>query len=334
MKHRMDEKHAVPYYMQLKNILKASIQSGEIKSKKLPSVRQVAKEYGVSVNTVLRAYNELGNEGIVTGTVGKGTFVNITPQQLSSYNRRILLKKIIEHALEEALSGEYTIEEFEKAVFEYVSEKREMMQKVGISFVECNIEQLTYFTDHLELDPHIHRIPVLLDDLRRHTNDAFLRIQSSDIIVTSFYHLSEVQTFFNGDEKPIIGINIEPEVSTLITIAKIPITSTVGIVTSSSQFLSEIKEVLERLELRFDRLLETHTDNEGKLAEVVGRCDAVLVSPKQKRAVQKLAGGNTKVIEFVFIPDRTSINNLKLAIIELKKSLIGRPDTEEGAAHL
>ncbi|MBN2322320.1 MAG: GntR family transcriptional regulator [Spirochaetes bacterium] len=330
----MNEKNAVPYYLQLKNILKARIQAGEIKTKKLPSVRQVAKEYGVSVNTVLRAYNELGNEGIVTGSVGKGTFVNITPQQLSSYNRRVLLKKIVEHALEEALSGEYTIEEFEKAVFEYVSEKREMMQKVGISFVECNIEQLTYFTDHLDLDPHIRRIPVLLDDLRRHTHDAFTRIQSSDIVVTSFYHLAEVQSFFDGDEKPIIGINIEPEVSTLITIAKIPITSTVGIVTSSAQFLIEIKEVLDRLKLRFEKLLETHTSNERELAGIIDRCDAVLVSPKQKRIVEELAGENTKVIEFVFIPDRTSINNLKLAIIELKKSLIGTPDAGEGAAHI
>lgn len=328
MKHRMDEKHTIPYYMQLKNILKARIQSGEIKSKKLPSVRQVAKEYGVSVNTVLRAYNELGNEGIVTGTVGKGTFVNTTPKQLSSYNRRVLLKKIVEHALEEALSGEYTIEEFEKAVFEYVTEKREMMQKVGISFIECNIEQLTYFTDHLDLDPHIHRIPVLLDDLRRNTHDTFARIKSSDIVVTSFYHLSEVTEFFGGDDIPIIGINIEPEVSTLITIAKIPTTSTVGIVTSSAQFLREITEVLERLELRFDRLLPTHADNERELAGVIDRCDAVLVSPKQKRIVDRLAAEKTKVIEFVFIPDRTSINNLKLAVIELKKSLIGTTDDE------
>ena len=326
MTHLTDEKSTLPYYMQLKNILKARIQSGEIRTKKLPSVRQVAKEYGVSVNTVLRAYNELANEGIVTGTVGKGTFVNITPQQLSSYNRRILLKKIVEHALEEALSGEYSIEEFEKAVFDYIQEKREMMQKVVISFIECNIEQLTYFTDHLELDPHIHRVPVLLDDLRRNTDDAVSRIKSSDIIVTSFYHLSEVETFFGGDEKPIIGINIEPEVSTLITIAKIPPTDTVGIVTSSSQFLGEIREVLESLELRFDRLLQTHTNDEGELAGFIDRCDAILVSPKQKQRVLKMAGDATRVIEFVFIPDRTSINNLKLAIIELKKSLIGSTD--------
>jgi DNA-binding transcriptional regulator YhcF (GntR family) len=321
MAYRLGEKHAAPYYVQLMNILKTKIQSGEIKEKKLPSVRQVAKEYGVSVNTVLRAYNELGKEGIVTGAVGKGTFINISPQALQSYNRQVLIKKIVEHALEEALSQEYSIEEFEKAVYQYVTEKREMMQRVNISFIECNIEQLTYFTDHLDLDPHIHRVPVLLDELRRNDPEALQKIENSDIIVTSFYHLGEVQDYFDSEDKPVIGINIEPEVSTLITIAKIPPHSTVGIVTTSYQFLKEIRETLERLQLNFSKLMETHAKGEDKIRQLAGRCNAVLVSPKQRRIVEKYAGPDTKVIEFVFSPDRTSINNLKLAILELKKNL-------------
>ena len=328
MAYRLGEKNSAPYYIQLKNILKAKIQSGEIKSKKLPSVRQVAKEFGVSVNTVLRSYNELGKEGIVTGTVGKGTFVNISPQELQSYNRQVLLKKIVEHSLEEALSQEYSIEEFEKAVFQYITEKREMMQKVNISFIECNLEQLTYFTDHLELDPHIHRVPVLLDDLRKNDPGAIERIDSSDIIVTSFYHLGEAQEYFNSTGKPIIGINIEPEVSTLITIAKIPTNSTVGIVTTSYQFLKEIREVLDRLGLHFNRLLETYSRDKEKIRQLVKNCDAVLVSPKHKQFAESLADPDTKIIEFVFIPDRTSINNLKLAVLELKKSLIQVEDTD------
>jgi GntR family transcriptional regulator len=322
MAYKLEDKHTAPYYIQLKNILKMKIQSGEMKSKRLPSVRQVAKEFGVSINTVLRAYNELGNEGIVTGSVGKGTFVKVSPRELQSYHRQILLQKIVEHALEEALSQEYSIEEFEKAVFAYVTEKRKMMQRVNISFIECNIEQLTYFTDHLELDPHIHRIPVLLEELRKNDSEAMDKIEKSDIIVTSFYHLGEIQEYFNSTEKPIIGINIEPEVSTLITIAKIPPSSTVGIVTTSYQFLKEVKEVLDRLELHFSELMETHSKDEAKLRQLVKRCDAVLVSPKQKRTVEQYADTGTKVIEFVFSPDRTSINNLKLAILELKKNLV------------
>ena len=73
------------------------------------------------MNTVLRAYNELGREGIITSEVGKGTFVNITRQELKSHNRQVLLKKIIEHSLEEALSLEFSMEEFQRVVTDYIT---------------------------------------------------------------------------------------------------------------------------------------------------------------------------------------------------------------------
>ncbi|KPJ89655.1 MAG: hypothetical protein AMS17_00915 [Spirochaetes bacterium DG_61] len=311
-----------PYYLQLKNFLKTRIQSGEIKDKKLPPIRQLAKEFDVSINTVLRAYGELGKEGIVAGSVGRGTFLTINPQELKNHNRQVLLKKIIEHAAQEALSLEFSLEEFEKAVGEYIDEKLQMMEKIKLVFVECNIEQLTYFTDHLDLDPHIQRVPVLLEDLKTHNGEIIGKAAQSDIFVTSFYHLEEVQKCLGHLGKPIIGINIEPEVSTLIKIARIPYESTVGIVTTSPQFRKEIREVLKRLELNFREIHETNAHSKEAIRELVRVCDALLVSPKQKKCVTECARDGTKIIEFVFTPDRTSINNLKLAILELKNNLL------------
>jgi GntR family transcriptional regulator len=320
MEKNLNEKQNRPYYLHLKNILKEKIQNGSIKDKRLPSIRAMAKEFGVSVNTVLRAYNELGREGIVSGSVGRGTFIKIDTNELRLKNRQSLLKRIVEHALEEALSLEFTIEEFQKAVEEYINEKLEMMQRINLAFIECNIEQLTYFTDHLDLDPHIHRIPILLDELRNRNEEILDRAARSDIFVTSFFHLKEVQEYLGHLEKPIIGINIEPEVSSLIKVARIPFESTVGIVTTSFQFRKEIRDVLERLGLNFKEIHETNSPKSDVVKKIVQKCDAILVSPKQKKMVTEFARDPSRVIEFVFAPDRTSINNLKLALIELKKN--------------
>ncbi|MGQ9616346.1 MAG: GntR family transcriptional regulator [Spirochaetota bacterium] len=319
METKSSEKQNLPYYLHIKNILKEKIQNGWIKDKRLPSIRAMAKEFGVSVNTVLRAYNELGKDGIVSGSVGRGTFIKIDTDELRQKNRQSLLERIVEHALEEALSLEFTIEEFQKAVEDYINEKLEMMQRIFLAFIECNIEQLTYFTDHLELDPHIHRLPILLDELRSRNEETLDKVAKSDIFVTSFYHLKEVQEFLGNLEKPIIGINIEPEVSTLIKIARIPFESTVGIVTTSFQFRKEIREVLEKLGLNFKEIHETNSPESDVVKKIVQKCDAVLVSPKQKKVVAEFARDSDRVIEFVFTPDRTSINNLKLALLELKK---------------
>ena len=322
MEQKLKNNRDLPYYIQLKEILKAQIQSGAIKNKKLPPIRQLAKDFDVSVNTALRAYNELGKEGIVTGSVGKGTFVSTTPQELNKENRKKLLMKTIEHSLEEALSLDFTIGEFETTVRDYIKERLQMMEKVKLSFIECNIEQLAYFTDHLELDPHIHRFPILMEELRKQDNEIMQEAVNNDIFVTSFYHLDEVYKYLGFLGKPIIGINLEPEVKTVIEIAKIHPESVVGIVTTSKKFISIIKEILEELNLHFSKILETNSKSSETVKRLVRKCDAVLVSPKRKKTVISHVKKSTTVIEFVFTPDRTSINNLKVALLELKNNRV------------
>ncbi|HEB09845.1 MAG TPA: GntR family transcriptional regulator [Spirochaetales bacterium] len=322
MDFKLEKRRGLPYYIQLKNYIKSRIESGAVENGKLPPVRQVAHDFGVSVNTVLRAYDELGKEGMVTGAVGKGTFITTTPQELKRQTKHSLLRKIIEHSLEEALSLEFTIEEFQETAEDYIREKLELMQKINLSFIECNIEQINYFTDHLELDPHIQRLPVLLDDLVKQKTVAIDKISKSDILVTSFHHLDEAREYLTHLNKPIIGINLEPEVTTLIEIAKISPESRLGIVTTSAQFGKIIREILENLDLNFMEILATNSRDGETVRSLVSQCNAVLVSPKRKVMVKDYAGAEIKVIEFVFTPDRTSINNLKVALLELKKSFI------------
>ncbi len=311
------QKNKTPYYVQLMSIFREKIRSGEVGGRRLPPIRQVSREYGVSVNTVLRAYEGLRREGIIAGSVGRGTFVVTTREELRHQNREFLLQKTIEHALEEALALEFTMEEFVGEVRRFVDRKREMMHQVKLVFIECNTEQMLYFTDHLELDPHIHRTPLLLESLRR-DGDASRLIAGSDIVVTSFYHLDEVQQRVGSLGVPVVGINLEPETGTIIKVAKIPQDSTVGIVTTSEEFGDIIREVLDHLGLRFAGVLSTSAKSDEEVRRVVSRCDAVLVSPRREKQVGGLAAGKA-VIEFVFTPDRTSINNLKVALVELNK---------------
>jgi GntR family transcriptional regulator len=324
---KLERNSNVPYYVQLQSILKAKIHSGELGDRRIPPIRHLAREYGVSVNTALRAYEGLRQEGIVAGAVGRGTFITSAPQALRKENRRKLLDKTIEHALEEALALEFSMEEFAEAAQEFVAEKRQLMERVHLVFIECNSEQLLYFTDHLELDPHIHRFPVLLEDLKREDPVTMRTVRESDIIVTSFYHMDEVQKRLGPLGRPIVGISLEPEISTIIRIAQIPRERTVGIVTTSERFRKIIREVLEELGLSFAELLETSSRNRQSIRRLVERCDAVLVSPRQRHLVEKVAGPGPEVIEFMFTPDRTSINNLKVALLELKNGRAERGRT-------
>lgn len=65
-----------PLHAQLTRALKAALFAGRLGAGgRLPATRQLARELGLSRNTVLAAYEQLRAEGFVRGQVGSGSFV-------------------------------------------------------------------------------------------------------------------------------------------------------------------------------------------------------------------------------------------------------------------
>lgn len=76
MKIIISNQSELPIYAQIKEQLKEQILNGQIpEGSTLPSIRQLAKETGVSVITTTRAYSDLEAEGFVATMQGKGSVV-------------------------------------------------------------------------------------------------------------------------------------------------------------------------------------------------------------------------------------------------------------------
>ncbi len=72
----IDMNSHVPVYKQICERIKAMIISGKLKEGDyVPSVRKLALDLGVNVNTVARAYRELVNEGVLQSIRGEGYIV-------------------------------------------------------------------------------------------------------------------------------------------------------------------------------------------------------------------------------------------------------------------
>ncbi len=66
----------VPKYRQIIDAVLQKINAGELKKgDKIPSLNMLCRQYGLSQDTVLMAYNELKAKGIITSQVGKGYFI-------------------------------------------------------------------------------------------------------------------------------------------------------------------------------------------------------------------------------------------------------------------
>ena len=72
----IDNKSGLPIYDQIYSQIKSQIISGALSEDQLlPSIRNLAKDLGISVITTRRAYDELEREGFIYTVAGKGSFV-------------------------------------------------------------------------------------------------------------------------------------------------------------------------------------------------------------------------------------------------------------------
>jgi GntR family transcriptional regulator len=89
----IDRSSYEPAYMQLVNIIRRQVASGEFSpGARLPSESQFCETYQVSPMTVRRAINMLVDRGVVTTARGKGTFVKSLDLSTSSFNLANLQK--------------------------------------------------------------------------------------------------------------------------------------------------------------------------------------------------------------------------------------------------
>jgi len=70
----VDDQSPEPLYRQVASILRERIASGDISSR-LPSLKTITQEYGVSHVTAEKAVALLREEGLVVVVIGRGAFV-------------------------------------------------------------------------------------------------------------------------------------------------------------------------------------------------------------------------------------------------------------------
>src|ERR1700756_3029321 len=73
--HLQPESH-IPLYVQLCDQLRALVHGGDLRpGDRIPASRELAVQLGVHRTTVANAYAELEAEGLISGHVGRGTFI-------------------------------------------------------------------------------------------------------------------------------------------------------------------------------------------------------------------------------------------------------------------
>ncbi|MDR1056140.1 MAG: GntR family transcriptional regulator [Prevotellaceae bacterium] len=112
IKFLLDYSSGVPVYRQIIDQIRFGITSGQLKpGEQLPTVRALAVELKVSLNTISKAYRELEIKNILETQQGTGTFINNTEQAVPDKEREGKLEEICVQFSSVALSYGFTLGE-------------------------------------------------------------------------------------------------------------------------------------------------------------------------------------------------------------------------------
>lgn len=112
----IDARSPIPLYVQIADRLRVAVATGEVRpGLPLPSVRQLSSELRVNPATVVQAYRELEQAGIVESRQGAGTFVREVPADRKEADRVREARKLVRRMLQEASSLGVSHEELDEA---------------------------------------------------------------------------------------------------------------------------------------------------------------------------------------------------------------------------
>ena len=108
----LDPKAGTPYYRQIIDQIRFGIASGNLAiNEQLPTVRALAVELKVNLNTVAKAYKELEIQKILETQQGTGTFISAIDNKISDLERKQKLQEITREFATIAHSYGFSVDE-------------------------------------------------------------------------------------------------------------------------------------------------------------------------------------------------------------------------------
>ncbi|HEY3388214.1 MAG TPA: GntR family transcriptional regulator [Prolixibacteraceae bacterium] len=108
----LDPSGGMPFYRQIIDQIKFGIASGNLKTgEQLPTVRALAVELKVNLNTIAKAYKELEILGILDTQQGSGTFINANGIVLTDEEKQRKIQDICKEFLTVAFSYGFSKED-------------------------------------------------------------------------------------------------------------------------------------------------------------------------------------------------------------------------------
>ncbi|MHB0875248.1 MAG: GntR family transcriptional regulator [Anaerolineae bacterium] len=187
---------------------------------RLPSVRDLAREFGANKNTIASATRNLITQGYLRSVAGKGVYVaeapgdDAVPQQAHERLREDVTQSVWRAKMVGLSADEVT------AILDAVVKSAYSPDHVRLVFVECNEYDATTLGGQIEAEVGVPMRPLLLHNICADPR----AIDGVDIVVTTFYHLALLRSVIaeRDGKVDVVGVHAPPDADALLRIARAP----------------------------------------------------------------------------------------------------------------
>lgn len=306
---RINKSSAVPIYKQIVDQVEYMIEAAQLQDgDRLPSSRMLAANLAINRNTVARAYAELRDQGFVVARRRSGMIVAGAGEARDKARTRDEAREILRGSIARCLDLGLSPGEISSLAYHHSLQVERL--DVKVSFVECNVERAEYFARALSDQLDLPVAPLVLSEL------VPADLADDDLVVTTFYHLSEVrkrasESGREGSTPEVAAIVIAPHVTTLVKLAQLPRSSRVGILYSTRDQAESIQQSFAQAKLSGVDVIEASDD------EPVTGYDVVVI-PSEHPDFRARLPQETEVIEFGNLLDVASIKMVGDVIDEIR----------------
>jgi DNA-binding transcriptional regulator YhcF (GntR family) len=306
---RINKSSGVPIYKQIVDQVEYMVEAGQLQDgDRLPSSRMLAAHLAINRNTVARAYAELRDQGFVVARQRSGMVIAGATEARDRARTRDEAREILRGSIARCLELGLSAGEISSLAYHHSLQVERL--DVKVSFVECNAERAEYFARELSDQLDIPVTPLVLSEF------APADLTDDDLVLTTFYHLSEVrkrarESGREGSNPEVAAIVIAPHLTTLVKLAQLPKASRVGILYSTRDQAESIQQSFAQANISGVDVIEARD------GEPVTGYDVVVI-PSEHPDFRSRLPDETEVIEFGNLLDVASIKMVGEVIGEIR----------------
>jgi GntR family transcriptional regulator len=230
---------------------------------------------------------------------GRGTFVSTKKREPRMRLEKMdKLLAIVDESIDRARQLGFSPEEFYLTLYARIQTTPETTRllKVPVLFIECNRPHAELFSMELEKELPLKVDPMLVEDIKRVLERSRESLKRYALIITTFYHIQEVQALLTGTEIEVVGLMVSTSLEALMRLASLPEDTKVGVACVVRTGSENLKLSIERAGLKHLRLILGCGQERESLRKMIKEVSVIVCSSLVEETIRAMACRDKEII--------------------------------------